>query len=392
SNRWSGTNGNQATGNYSGSLLDDRWALKDEGGNQNRGKAFFALADMLSSPAVVGGLENAGAYTTATGNNVTYFRLPVTVTAQSQNFRNNEWFQDTDYTNSLNADSEPGDQNIYTAAYNLQGYSLGDKAVFYGGQQEFQNPLPQSLDHDPHVPDYGFNFGPKTFMYKPTTDDFDERWFAMADLGIAGVDNSFAYVKVTPGIQTLSAGSQTIFTAHPYNANGVRLTGATCSWSLSGGAFGIISNLEAHPNNTVTATANPNLDVYRKIGRGLKADCNLEGQTLSGFADIAVYPSGTAKPEPVLSRAETNTYSAIVVPGAKRVFRATAYDQYYANFPQAVEYQWTLNYSNIGTIGSDSNAQLEFTATKEKQFAGNYPDAITLRITYLDPNLGEVTY
>src|SRR5690606_41486286 len=36
--------------------------------------------------------------------------------------------------------------------------------------------------------------------------------------------------------------------------------------------------------------------------------------------------------------------------------------------------------------------QLEFTATKEKQFAGNYPDAITLRITYLDPNLGEVTY
>lgn len=375
-NRWIGSNGGMGSGNYSGAQLDAKYALKASG--VPKGRAFFGLAEIPGNMVVVGGLENAeisgDAYEHQSISNDRYFRISVNSTARAERLKSAGWSEDLSYTEALNRNEDNG----YKPAYNLTAVNLGSKAVVYGGQTDFQKVFTtqEGRTLDAHVPDYTYSFGPKTFMYKPTDDPSLERWFAMGDMGISGVGGNFSYVRVTPGAATISEGSQVKFTAHAYSANGLELSGANCTWARKS----LASSLGSIDSSGVF-TAVDSISGYRIATKGIEATCTIGDQTQIGYADIGVYPASSSAPQPVLSLVEVTPGSAVIIPGGKRNFKVTAYDQYYNAIKNNITYKWSLSDDDAGTIGPDGGQVVVFTANKDKQSAGSHLKNLQATVT-----------
>lgn len=375
-NRWLATNPTVTTnnGNGSGSALDSRYSLKFS--DTPKGRAFFGFAELAGHYTVVGGLENTPTgnktYEFIDGSDTRYFRVPVASTARSEYLGSAGWTQEASYADRLNSENNAN----FEPAYNLRGFAMKDnsKAVFYGGQHEFEKPFTSQgggLTHDHHVPDYGFGFLAKTFMYIPTPDNQIKRWFAMADLGVAGAGGEFGYVQVTPGIYTLPSGSNTTFRAKAYSRNGGEITAATCTWNARG--LGTIDNT----SGVFTAAE---VSGYRKLDRGIAANCTVGGKTLTGYADLGVYELGIPRPEPVLSKVETNYQSIVGVPSFGRQIVATAYDQYYGSLSDT-GFEWSLSPDRIGTLAQVNGGIAQFVASADPDVAGEYNDAIQVKAT-----------
>jgi hypothetical protein len=386
--RWQGTNEAMATGNRfpNEGISSANYSLKDASGT--KGRAFFGLADFPGSPLVVGGLENTievpgSFYQRQVVNGKRYFRISAGATSRTEMLSSGAWTHQPTYTERLNQEGETN----YKPAYNIQSFALNGKAVAYGGQSNFQlafdNSSAPGLTHDAHVPDYQFSFGPKTMMFipAPAGPDFDttEVWYAMADLGIAGVKADFHYVRVRPGTDIVHPGTQITYTARAYNLNGVELPGAACTWARKSNA---IQLGDINPTSGIF-TANPNLGAGAMALGGIEATCTLGSITVKGTADIGVYPVGT-EPQARLSRVEVTPPSAIIPVTSKRDFRFKAYDQFGTELTTGLGITWTIQPNDIASFKDGITNQNLITLIAEK--AGSYPGALKVGVTATGPN------